>query len=106
MNILIRSHIQTFLLLFRYFSSITQTPTSPSAIASVDKFEPRWLELLRLRFEHGYNDRAIALKMGVTDRTIRNYWKRIQEALNIDDDPDKDIKVQIELKAREIGLID
>ena len=39
-------------------------------------------------------------------RTIRNYWVRIQEALNIIEHPDKDIRVQIELKARELGLID
>ena len=70
------------------------------------ELDPHWLELLRLRFEHGYNDRAIAQKMGLTDRTIRNYWARIQNALNIDKHPNKDIKVLIGLKARSLGLID
>ena len=103
-----RSHYQILLLLYRYLSSITKIPASPSAIAitSSNEFDPQWLELLRLRFEHGYNDRAIAKKMGVTDRTIRNYWVRIQNALNIAKHPDKDIKVLIGLKARKLGLID
>ena len=101
-----RSHIQILLLLFRYFNSTTKTPFFSSAIDSVEEFDPQWRELLRLRFEYGYNDRAIARKLGVSDRTIRNYWVRIQEALEINYDPDKDIRVQIELKAREIGLID
>ena len=74
---------------------------SPSPL----KLDPRWRELLRLRFEHGYNDQAIARKMGVKNRTIRNCWLKIPHALNIDKHPDKDLKVLIELKARSLGLI-
>ena len=102
----VRSHYQIFLFLLRYFSSITETPALKDAIASFDEFDPQWLELLRLRFEHGYNDLAIAKKMGLTDRTIRNYWARIRHALNISNHPDEDVKVLIQLKARQLGLID
>ena len=101
-----RSRIQLFLYLLGYIHSIAKTPSFASAIASIERLDPQWLELLRLRFEHGYNDRAIARKLGVSERTIRNYWGKIQDALFIEDDPDKDIRVQIELKAKEIGLID
>ena len=69
-------------------------------------FPPELLEVLNLKFNRALNDRTIAKRMGVSDRTIRNYWLRIQDALNITNDPDKDIKVQIELKARKLGLIE
>ena len=61
--------------------------------------------MLHLRFEEGLTDKAIAKRMGTSDRTIRNYWIRIQDALLIGDDPDRDLRVQIELEARRIGLI-
>lgn len=77
----------------------------PQEVKSRPEFHPKWLELLNLRFEEGLTDKAIAKRMGTSDRTIRNYWIRIQDALLIGDDPDKDIKVQIELEARRIGLI-
>ena len=99
------AHIQIFLYLLRYFSSTTETLCS-NADVFYSELDPQWLELLRLRFESGYNDLAIAQKMGLTDRTIRNYWKRIQNALDISSQPDKDVKVLIQLKARKLGLID
>ena len=101
-----RSHYQILLLLYRYLSSTAEIPASSNTIASIDEFDPQWLELLSLRFEHGYNDQAIAKKMGLTERTIRNYWIKLQKALNIASHPDKDIKVLIGLKARQLGLID
>ena len=99
------THIQIFLFLLRYISSVIEI-SNVDNIISVDEFDPQWRELLRLRFEHGYNDKAIAKKLGLTDRTIRNYWKKIQYALNIANHPDKDLKVLIGLKARKVGLID
>jgi hypothetical protein len=43
--------------------------------------------------------------MGIAERTLRNYWIRIQDALEIPDDPDQDVRIQIELTARKNGLI-
>lgn len=77
----------------------------PQAVKSRPEFHARWLQLLHLRFEEGLHDRAIAKRMGTSDRTIRNYWIRIQDALLICDDPDKDVKIQVEIEARRIGLI-
>jgi DNA-binding NarL/FixJ family response regulator len=77
----------------------------PQAVKSRPEFHPKWLEMLNLRFEEGLTDKAIAKRMGTSDRTIRNYWIRIQDALVIGDDPDKDIRVQIEIEARKMGLI-
>jgi DNA-binding NarL/FixJ family response regulator len=77
----------------------------PQKVKSRPEFHPNWLEMLKLRFEEGLTDKAIAKRMGTSDRTIRNYWIRIQDTLRIGDDPDKDVRVQIEIEARKIGLI-
>lgn len=77
----------------------------PQAVKSRPELHANWLELLHLRFDEGLNDKAIAKRMGTSDRTIRNYWIRIQDTLLIGDDPDKDLRVQIEIEARRIGLI-
>ncbi len=77
----------------------------PQTVKSRPELHPRWVELLHLRFDEGLTDKAIAKRMGSSDRTIRNYWIRIQDTLLIGDDPDKDLRVQIELEARRIGLI-
>ena len=77
----------------------------PQTVKSRPELHAKWIELLHLRFDEGLNDKAIAKRMGTSDRTIRNYWIRIQDALLIADDPDKDLRVQIEIEARQIGLI-
>lgn len=74
-------------------------------VLTYPEFQVRWLKLLYLRYQRGFKDRAIAAKLGVSDRTIRNYWKQIQETLDIKDDPDRDTKVLIGIESRRIGLI-
>ncbi|MBX2862220.1 MAG: hypothetical protein KTR27_01580 [Leptolyngbyaceae cyanobacterium MAG.088] len=68
-------------------------------------FDRTWLEVLKLKFEEGLSDGAIARRLGVSDRAICHYWRRIQRALNVSDDPDKDQHIQIEQAAREAELI-
>ncbi len=70
------------------------------------EFDRRWLEVLKLRFKEGFTDKAIAKRMKISDRTVRNYWIRIQDTLNVFDEPDKDLRIQVEIAARKIGLID
>lgn len=77
----------------------------PQTVKSRPELHSKWIELLHLRFDEGLTDKAIAKRMGTSDRTIRNYWIRIQDTLLIGDDPDKDLRVQIEIEARRIGLI-
>lgn len=69
------------------------------------QFDLKWIEMLRLKFEQGLTERAIARRIGVSDRTLRTYWKKIQDFLGIYDEPEKDFKIQIQIAAREIGLI-
>jgi DNA-binding NarL/FixJ family response regulator len=77
----------------------------PPQLRSRTEFDPKWLEVLTLKFQEGLTDKAIAQRMHLSDRTIRNYWIRLQDALGIDDEPGKELRIQIEIAARKIGLI-
>ncbi len=77
----------------------------PPEVRSRPEFDRKWLEVLTLKFQYGLSDRAIRERMGIAERTLRNYWIRIQDAFGIPDDPDQDVRVQIELAARKAGLI-
>ena len=73
--------------------------------ASLPRFDRRWIKLLELKFHKGLSDKAIAAQMEISDRTVRNYWMRIQDALEIPDDASKDLRVQIQLAAQASGLL-
>ncbi|AFY57185.1 response regulator containing a CheY-like receiver domain and an HTH DNA-binding domain [Rivularia sp. PCC 7116] len=77
----------------------------PKEVRSRPEFDRKWLEVLTLKYQEGLSDKAIAKRMSITDRTVRNYWIRIQDALGVFDSPDKDLRVQIEIAARKAGLI-
>jgi DNA-binding NarL/FixJ family response regulator len=77
----------------------------PSEVRSRPEFDRRWLEVLTLKYQEGLSDKAIAERMGLSDRTIRNYWVRIQDALHVCDHPDQDLRIQIQIAARKAGLI-
>jgi DNA-binding NarL/FixJ family response regulator len=77
----------------------------PPELRTRPELDRRWLEVLTLKFQEGLTDKAIAEKMQVSDRTIRNYWIRLQDALGVYDEPDKDLRIQIEIAARKLGLL-
>jgi DNA-binding NarL/FixJ family response regulator len=72
--------------------------------------KPDWLMVLKLAFHEGLQDRAIAKRMQVSERTVRHYWTKIQDVLGVYPDEDKqdgkNIRIQTEIRAREEGLID
>ena len=68
--------------------------------------KPEWIEVLTLAFQDGLKDKAIAESMNVSERTVRHYWSKAQDALGVYPEPDKNIRIQTELSAREQGLID
>lgn len=68
--------------------------------------KPEWLEVLRLAFEGGLQDKAIAQTMYKSERTIRHYWSKIQDALEIYPEEGKNMRVLTQIRAREMGLID
>jgi DNA-binding NarL/FixJ family response regulator len=77
----------------------------PPEVRSRPEFDSKWLEVLTLKFQEGLSDRAIRDRMGIAERTLRNYWIRIQDAMGVPDDPNIDIRVHIEMMARKSGLI-
>ena len=68
--------------------------------------KPEWLRVLTLAFEEGLQDKAIAERMCVSERMVRHYWSKLQDALNVYPDDGKNIRIQTEMTAREEGLID
>jgi DNA-binding NarL/FixJ family response regulator len=77
----------------------------PQEIRARPEFDRCWLEVLTLKFQEGLTDKAIAERMQVSDRTIRNYWIRLQDALGVYNEPGKDLRIQIEIAARKLGLL-
>ena len=65
-----------------------------------------WLKVLNLAFEEGLQDKAIAENMCISERMVRHYWSKLQDALNIYPEAGKNIRIQTEIKARSVGLID
>ncbi len=68
--------------------------------------KPEWLTLLTLAFGEGLQDKAIAQRMRVSERTVRHYWTKVQDALEIYPEEGKNIRIQTEMRSREEGLID
>lgn len=68
--------------------------------------KPEWLDVLRLAFDEGLQDKAIATQMNVAERTVRHYWTKLQDALSVYPEAGKNIRIQTEIRAREEGLID
>lgn len=72
--------------------------------------KPEWLEVLNLAFQEGLQDKAIAQRLGVQTTTIRHYWTKLYDVLEIYSDEErqdgKNIRTRAEIVAREKGLID
>ena len=74
------------------------------------ELKPEWLEVLNFAFAEGLQDKVIAEKMHLHERTVRTYWTKIQDALNVYPEDckqgGKNMRIQTEIRAREEGLID
>lgn len=68
--------------------------------------KPDWLLVLTLAFEEGLQDKAIAERICVSERMVRHYWTKLQDALDVYPEDGKNIRIQTEMRAREEGLID
>lgn len=85
---------------------ITHTKDIKTAL----EFKPEWLEVLKLAFEEGLQDKTIADRMYIHERTVRSYWTKIQDVLGVYPDDckqeGKNMRIQTTIRAREEGLID
>jgi DNA-binding NarL/FixJ family response regulator len=75
------------------------------------ELKPEWLSTLQLA-DAGLQDKAISEKINVTERAVRHYWTKLQDALEIygkndvKSDDRMNLRVLTLKKAREVGLID
>jgi DNA-binding NarL/FixJ family response regulator len=79
---------------------------TPKELRSGLEMKPEWLKVLQLAFQKGLQDKAIAERMNVSERSVRHYWSKIQDALEVYPDEGLNIRIQTEIRAREEGLID
>ncbi|MEL6130396.1 MAG: response regulator transcription factor [Cyanobacteria bacterium J06633_23] len=74
------------------------------------ELKPEWLEVLTLAFHEGLQDKAIAQELNVQPSTIRHYWNKLYDVLEIDPEVDKkdgkNLRSLTEIRARERGLLD
>lgn len=87
-----------------------QGGTHTKDIKTALEFKPEWLEVLGLAFEEGLQDKTIAERMHMHERTIRSYWTKIQDVLGVYPEDcrqeGKNMRIQTRIRAKEEGLID
>ncbi|MCU0540683.1 MAG: response regulator transcription factor [Oscillatoriaceae cyanobacterium Prado104] len=79
---------------------------TPREIRNGLQLKPEWMQVLQLAFQESLQDTAIAKRMNVSERTIQYYWEKIRDVLEVYRDDDKNLRIQTEVRAREVGLID
>ncbi|WP_414621530.1 DNA-binding response regulator [Calothrix sp. CCY 0018] len=88
---------------------LTHTKDIPH-MNGASQVKPEWLRLLDLAFKEGFQDKAIAQHICVSERMVRHYWDGLQDALSIDCDQlknqGKNLRIVTQIRAREVGLID
>lgn len=73
------------------------------------ELRPEWYEVLKLAFEDGLQDKAIADQMSISVRTVRLYFSKLQDVLGIypeDNDGQLNLRMQTGIRARQMGLIE
>ncbi|PSB16619.1 DNA-binding response regulator [Phormidesmis priestleyi ULC007] len=79
---------------------------TPKEMRTRLELKHEWMNVLKLAFHEGLQDRAIAERLNVAERTVRHYWTKIQDALEVYPEEGKNIRIQTELRSRQEGLID
>jgi DNA-binding NarL/FixJ family response regulator len=98
---------------FERFKAALQGYTHTRDIRSLKaglELKPEWLETLDLACKEGYQDRAIAKHLHVSESMVRNYWSKIYDVLGIYPEDEKEegrnLRIVTCLKARDEGLVD
>jgi len=79
---------------------------TPRAMRNGLEIKPEWLEVIELAFNEGMQDKAIAESMSVAERTVRHYWTKVQDALEVYPEEGKNIRIMTQIRARQEGLLD
>lgn len=87
---------------------ITHTKDLKSFRSGIE-LRPEWFRVLKLAFEKGLQDKAIAEEMSISIRTVRLYFNKLQDALGIypeDYGGQINLRTQTGIEARKMGLIE
>ncbi|MGD1918086.1 MAG: response regulator [Pleurocapsa sp.] len=79
---------------------------TPKEMRTGLELKEEWLTLLELAFNESLKDKEIAKRMSIAERTVRHYWTKIQDVLEVYPEDNKNMRIQTESRAREVGLID
>ncbi|WP_293149842.1 MULTISPECIES: response regulator transcription factor [unclassified Microcoleus] len=79
---------------------------TPREIRNGLQLKPDWMQVLQFAFQESLQDKAIAKRMNVGERTVQYYWEKIRDVLEVHSEEDKNLRIQTEVRAREEGLID
>ena len=79
---------------------------TPREIRNGLQLTPAWIQVLQFAFQDSLQDKAIAKRMNVAERTVQYYWEKIRDVLEVYPEADKNLRIQTEVRAREAGLID
>ena len=86
--------------------SLNGVNCTPKEMRTGLELKEEWLTLLELAFNESLKDKEIAKRMSIAERTVRHYWTKIQDVLEVYPEDNKNMRIQTESKAREVGLID
>ena len=78
---------------------------TPPEMRRVLAMKPEWVTVLKLAFEEHLQDKEIARRMHIRERTVRNYWTKIQNAFGIYPEEGINTRIRTGAYAREKGLI-
>lgn len=86
--------------------SLNGVNCTPKEMRTGLELKEEWLSLLELAFNQSLKDKEIAKQMNIAERTVRHYWTKVQDLLEVYPEEDKNMRIQTENRAREVGLID
>jgi DNA-binding NarL/FixJ family response regulator len=75
-------------------------------IQTTVEIRPEWLELLKLAFEQGLQDKAIAVKMNKSERMVCQYWSKVRDVLGVYPEASKNLRFATYIEAKKMGMID
>ncbi|MDJ0568051.1 MAG: response regulator [Pleurocapsa sp. MO_192.B19] len=86
--------------------SLNGVNCTPKEMRTGVELKEEWLTLLELAFNESLKDKEIAKKMSIAERTVRHYWTKIQDVLEVYPEDNKNMRIKTKNRAREVGLID
>ena len=89
-------------------SSVLKIPGffhTPPEMRTSKEFRKEWITTLELAYEEGLKMPLIAKRMNVSEKTVYNYFEKIRNVLDVQLEEGQDMREQVGIKAREIGII-